>query len=212
MEHDFLSHKGGGGGRGVKKKHNGLGNVVVKDNVNMVSSVAKTSGLNDVNTPIVIMEKPLEPNMGSHLNDTKLKGDMTRKSVNFRTLVAPAENGADVAISLSSYARAIIELRADGELKDTIMVAMPKLAGEGFNLCTIRVRYEWKPPRCSSCKVFGHVLNEGFNLCTIRVVMKNPRQATRFVLVSPKGLKVTKGQRPFATGLRCSQRLGLMTA
>ncbi|GKE78273.1 hypothetical protein Tco_1544393, partial [Tanacetum coccineum] len=124
----------------------------------MVSSVAKTSDSNDVNTPTVIMEKPLEPNMGAHLNDTKLKGDMTRKSVNFRTLVALAENGADVAISLyntwskyglvksmlnssngSSYARAMIELRADVELKDTVVVAMPKLVGEGFNLCTIRV-------------------------------------------------------------------------
>ncbi|GKE57671.1 reverse transcriptase domain-containing protein [Tanacetum coccineum] len=45
----------------------------------------------------------------------------------------------------SSYARAMIELRADEELKDTIMAAMPKLVGEGFNMCTIRIEYEWKP-------------------------------------------------------------------
>ncbi|GJY47898.1 retrovirus-related pol polyprotein from transposon TNT 1-94 [Tanacetum coccineum] len=45
----------------------------------------------------------------------------------------------------SSYARAMIELRADEELKDTIMAAMPKLVGEGFNMCTIHVDYEWKP-------------------------------------------------------------------
>ncbi|GJR78678.1 FAR1-related sequence 5-like protein [Tanacetum coccineum] len=32
----------------------------------------------------------------------------------------------------SSYARVMIELQADVELKDTIMVAMPKLVGEGF--------------------------------------------------------------------------------
>ncbi|GJU39104.1 hypothetical protein Tco_1192061, partial [Tanacetum coccineum] len=43
----------------------------------------------------------------------------------------------------SSYARAMIELRADMELKDTIMVAMPKLVGEGFYTCTVRVEYEW---------------------------------------------------------------------
>ncbi|GKG35594.1 zinc knuckle CX2CX4HX4C containing protein, partial [Tanacetum coccineum] len=88
----------------------------------------------------------------------------------------------------SSYARAMIELRADEELKDTIMVAMPKLVGEGFNMCTIRVEYEWKPPRCSSCKVFGHVLNE----CPKKIVsdvvknLNNPRQATRGVPVGPK--------------------------
>ncbi|GJT10060.1 hypothetical protein Tco_0857102 [Tanacetum coccineum] len=40
----------------------------------------------------------------------------------------------------SSYARAMIELRADEELKDTIVVAMPKLIGEGFNMCTILVK------------------------------------------------------------------------
>nr|GEX06289.1 hypothetical protein [Tanacetum cinerariifolium] len=35
----------------------------------------------------------------------------------------------------SSYARALIKVRADVELKDNIMVAMPKLAGEGFYKC-----------------------------------------------------------------------------
>ncbi|GKG35405.1 hypothetical protein Tco_0440559, partial [Tanacetum coccineum] len=53
----------------------------------------------------------------------------------------------------SSNARALIELQADMDLKDTIVVAMPKLVGEGFYMCTIHVEYEWKPPKCSSCKV-----------------------------------------------------------
>ncbi|GKC13796.1 retrotransposon protein, putative, unclassified [Tanacetum coccineum] len=47
----------------------------------------------------------------------------------------------------SSYARAMIELQADVELKDTIMVAMPKLTEERFYTCTVRVEYEWKPSR-----------------------------------------------------------------
>ncbi|GKB93015.1 hypothetical protein Tco_0979152, partial [Tanacetum coccineum] len=47
----------------------------------------------------------------------------------------------------SSYASTLIEIRANAELKDTIVVAMPKLIGEGFCTCTIRVEYEWKPPR-----------------------------------------------------------------
>ncbi|GJV99139.1 hypothetical protein Tco_1554391, partial [Tanacetum coccineum] len=45
----------------------------------------------------------------------------------------------------SSYARALIEIQADVELKDTIVVAMHKLVGEGFYTCNIRVEYEWKP-------------------------------------------------------------------
>ncbi|GJX78454.1 retrotransposon protein, putative, ty1-copia subclass [Tanacetum coccineum] len=46
----------------------------------------------------------------------------------------------------SSYARAMTELRADIELKDTIVVAMPKITGEGFYTYTVCV-YKWKPPR-----------------------------------------------------------------
>ncbi|GKC97313.1 cytokinin dehydrogenase 3-like protein, partial [Tanacetum coccineum] len=81
----------------------------------------------------------------------------------------------------SSYARTMIDPRADDELKDSIVVAMPKLIGEGFNMCTIRVEYEWKPPKCSSCKVFGHVLNECLKKIVLDVVknLNNPMQACR---------------------------------
>ncbi|GJU42149.1 hypothetical protein Tco_1195106 [Tanacetum coccineum] len=36
------------------------------------------------------------------------------------------------------------------ELKDTIMVAIPKLVEEVFYTCTIRVEYEWKPHSSTS--------------------------------------------------------------
>ncbi|GKC30601.1 putative reverse transcriptase domain-containing protein [Tanacetum coccineum] len=60
----------------------------------------------------------------------------------------------------SSFVRPMIELRADVELKDTIMVDVQKLVGEGFSKCTIRVKYEWKPHGCSPCKVYNHVLDD----------------------------------------------------
>ncbi|GJV32722.1 zinc knuckle CX2CX4HX4C containing protein [Tanacetum coccineum] len=60
-------------------------------------------------------------------------------------------------------------------------------------MSTIRVEYEWTPPRCSSCKVFGHVLGE----CPKKIVsgvlknLKTPRQAVRGVQVgSNVGSKV----------------------
>ncbi|GJY76140.1 hypothetical protein Tco_0481256 [Tanacetum coccineum] len=59
-----------------------------------------------------------------------------------------------------SYARAMIELRADVELKDNIVVAMHKITDEGYYTCNIRVEYEWKPSRCACRKVFGHVQEE----------------------------------------------------
>ncbi|GJR01210.1 hypothetical protein Tco_0524194 [Tanacetum coccineum] len=57
----------------------------------------------------------------------------------------------------SSYARVMIELRADVELKDNIVMVMPNITREGHYTCNLRVEYEWKPPRYSSCKVFRHI-------------------------------------------------------
>ncbi|GKC39278.1 reverse transcriptase domain-containing protein [Tanacetum coccineum] len=48
----------------------------------------------------------------------------------------------------SSYARALIEVQADVDLKYNIVVAMPKIVREGFYMCNVRVEYEWKPSRC----------------------------------------------------------------
>ncbi|GJT77284.1 putative reverse transcriptase domain-containing protein [Tanacetum coccineum] len=88
-----------------------------------------------------------------------------------------------------SYARAMIEPRTDEELKDTIVVVMPKLVGEGFYMCTIRVEYEWKPPtKCLSCKVFGHFIDKCPKNIVSDVVknLKNPRQAVRGVQIGTK--------------------------
>ncbi|GJT50362.1 hypothetical protein Tco_0976519 [Tanacetum coccineum] len=60
----------------------------------------------------------------------------------------------------SSYARALIEVRADVELKDNIVVAMLKIVGKGFYTCNVHVEYEWKPYRYTCCKVFSHVQDE----------------------------------------------------
>nr|GEW46566.1 hypothetical protein [Tanacetum cinerariifolium] len=83
----------------------------------------------------------------------------------------------------------MIELQVDVELKDTIMVAMPKLVGEGFYMCTIRVEYEWKPLRCLSYKVFGHVIDECYKniISDVEKNLKNPKRFARGVHV---GLKV----------------------
>ncbi|GJV64109.1 hypothetical protein Tco_1474937 [Tanacetum coccineum] len=59
-----------------------------------------------------------------------------------------AQSGEDLKMAkLSSYARAMIELRADVELKDNIVAAMPKITREGYYTCNIHVEYERKPPR-----------------------------------------------------------------
>ncbi|GJR38524.1 putative reverse transcriptase domain-containing protein [Tanacetum coccineum] len=84
-----------------------------------------------------------------------------------------------------SYARAKIELRADVELKDNIVVVMPKITREGYYTCNIRVEYEWKPPSCSCCKVFGHVQEQCPKNIGTSVIM-NLKKASQ----TPKGISV----------------------
>ncbi|GJV99575.1 retrotransposon protein, putative, ty1-copia subclass [Tanacetum coccineum] len=98
----------------------------------------------------------------------------------------------------SSYARIMIELRADVELKDNIIVAMPKTIGEGHYICNVHVEYEWKPPRCASCKVFGHIHEEFPKNTGVgeKKTLEKPSQTSRGVLVGPKmGFKLQKEYR-----------------
>ncbi|GJU87836.1 hypothetical protein Tco_1295382 [Tanacetum coccineum] len=222
MEKGFLTAKGRWSGKGVKEKHSSVGDVrdtvlcyadsgpVTSTVKAMVKSSSDTLSNNNgnVNTSIVNMETPLELNKGDDVTSNANVEPTTSASllvfVSFTTLLK-----GDMSKKVSSYARAMIELQADAELKYTIIVVMPKIIGKGFYMCTIRVEYEWKPPRCSSCKiiayslkflrkiltfvhiiivrVFGHVLNE----CPKKIFsdvaknLNNPRQACRGVPVGP---------------------------
>nr|GEU34753.1 zinc knuckle CX2CX4HX4C [Tanacetum cinerariifolium] len=40
-----------------------------------------------------------------------------------------------------------------------LVVSILKFKGSGYTTETIRVEYEWKPPRCDECKIFGHLCN-----------------------------------------------------
>ncbi|XP_022003024.1 uncharacterized protein LOC110900443 [Helianthus annuus] len=56
----------------------------------------------------------------------------------------------------SSYARAMIEVSAESELKDYISLAIPKMDEDGYVMERVKVEYEWKPLRCATCCLFGH--------------------------------------------------------
>ncbi|GJW39768.1 hypothetical protein Tco_0065613 [Tanacetum coccineum] len=56
------------------------------------------------------------------------------------------------------YARALVEVCAEKELKKEVVMAIPNIEDEKqtHTLKTIQVDYEWKPPQCLECQVFGH--------------------------------------------------------
>nr|GEX07376.1 hypothetical protein [Tanacetum cinerariifolium] len=160
------------------------------------------------------------PGKSSYANVT---GKPSGKKVNVHTLFTPGGNGIDVVVSVdsiraiserfantaygfflgkkgrSSYARVIIELRADVELKDNIVVAMPKITREGHYTCNVHVEHEWKPPSYSSCKVFRHIHEEcpKNTGAAEKKTVKMPSQTSRGIPVGPKmGFKPHKEYRP----------------
>ncbi|GKC51394.1 zinc knuckle CX2CX4HX4C containing protein [Tanacetum coccineum] len=57
----------------------------------------------------------------------------------------------------SSFARCLIEINSEADLVDVVTIGIPSLTGDDFTKETIRVEYEWRPPRCDLCKIFSHV-------------------------------------------------------
>nr|GEV47905.1 zinc knuckle CX2CX4HX4C [Tanacetum cinerariifolium] len=60
----------------------------------------------------------------------------------------------------SSFARCLIELNSEADLVEAVTIGIPLLTGENFTKETIRIEYEWRPPSCDECKIFGHVYLE----------------------------------------------------
>ncbi|GKE14012.1 hypothetical protein Tco_1421589 [Tanacetum coccineum] len=51
----------------------------------------------------------------------------------------------------------IRHVNSEADLVDVVTIGIPSLTGDGFTKETICVEYEWRPPRCDICKIFGHV-------------------------------------------------------
>nr|GEU98281.1 retrovirus-related Pol polyprotein from transposon TNT 1-94 [Tanacetum cinerariifolium] len=51
-------------------------------------------------------------------------------------------------------------MNADDVLKESLTVGVPLINDLVFSIKTVRIEYEWKPPRCDTCKIFGHVYDQ----------------------------------------------------
>nr|GEU90229.1 hypothetical protein [Tanacetum cinerariifolium] len=64
------------------------------------------------------------------------------------------------------FARALIEVTTEKELKSQVTMAVPMVNGEGHSMAKMDVVYEWKPSMCDECLVFGHANEQ----CPRRVI------------------------------------------
>ncbi|GJW44645.1 hypothetical protein Tco_0073444 [Tanacetum coccineum] len=89
----------------------------------------------------------------------------------------------------SSYARALIEVSAEKELIESIVVAIPLGKDKGHSLATVKVEYEWQPPRCSTCCIFDHVTDQCPKIVK-EVTSKSAVDSEGFIEVKKKKNKV----------------------
>ncbi|GJS47217.1 beta-caryophyllene synthase [Tanacetum coccineum] len=125
-----------------------------------------------------------------HPDENLLKEDVSTIPVWVKLHGVPVTAFSDDGLSVIATKLVMIELRADVELKDNIVVAMPRIKGEDHYTCNVRVKYEWKPLRCSSCKIFRHIHEDCPKNSDAgeKKTMKKPSQTSRGVL---KGVEPT---------------------
>nr|GEX17812.1 hypothetical protein [Tanacetum cinerariifolium] len=87
----------------------------------------------------------------------------------------------------NSFARCLIKVNSEVDLMDVVTVGIPSLYEDGFTKETIRVDYEWWPPRCDICKICGHVHEH----CPKKVV--NPPIVTTYNVFTPTVEKTNDG-------------------
>ncbi|GJV89038.1 hypothetical protein Tco_1532976 [Tanacetum coccineum] len=170
-----LSKKGSRVWKGVKEKQVSIADKTVE--IGMHGNVTGEQVVKEKQSSLLIR--------GSTLAGNSPGGNRIEVVMSVESIRAISERFANTAYGfflgkrmaypgMSSYARVMIELRADVELKDTIVVAMPKLTREGF------IREE-----CPKNTGLGVAKN-----------LKKPCQAPKGVLVGPKvGFKPAKEYR-----------------
>ncbi|GKC50396.1 putative ribonuclease H-like domain-containing protein, partial [Tanacetum coccineum] len=137
-----------GGGEKKKKKKGNVGDdqPAVKGNIRR-EGTDLTKGVNPIATPMLTPTKVTSGN-----NDEVTIGNY-----------AKVDEVTEVANNIgngSSYARILIEIDTCNEFSDNLVMVMPNLKGNRYTKETIRVEYEWKPPCCSTCFIFGHSLDD----------------------------------------------------
>nr|GEU91122.1 zinc knuckle CX2CX4HX4C [Tanacetum cinerariifolium] len=77
------------------------------------------------------------------------------------------------AVRRSSFARCLIEINADDVLKERLTMGVLLIEGSGVSIKMVSIYYDWRPPQCDICKIFGHVHDQ----CPNKSVQYEPNAA-----------------------------------
>ncbi|GJV28713.1 retrotransposon protein, putative, ty1-copia subclass [Tanacetum coccineum] len=181
MEHGFLIQKGSGGGRDT--------------------SVGVASAVKEGVTPSVV-DMMVEMERLSSLEDTTVRGS-------FLPISRPVTTTAGIPYLVKLHGVPVTAFSKDGlsviatKLGTPLMIdsytfdmCMQSWGREDHYICNVHVEYEWKPPRCASCKIFGHIHEECLkNIGTgEKKTLKKPSQTSQATASSTGNKK--KGVEP----------------
>ncbi|PWA99322.1 ATPase, F1/V1/A1 complex, alpha/beta subunit, Zinc knuckle CX2CX4HX4C [Artemisia annua] len=113
------------------------------------ASATKNSGIYETNKLLFI--PPALNELGSSVGKPIIMDSMT---------AYVCKNG----VGRTEYARILVEIDAIKGLKETVELQYRDMNKNVKGTKTVKVAYDWKPPICTHCKVFGH----DFKGCTIR--------------------------------------------
>ncbi|GJZ88375.1 zinc knuckle CX2CX4HX4C containing protein [Tanacetum coccineum] len=119
--------------------------------------------------------------------DTRLlKEELTRIPIWVKLHDVPIQVFEEDGISqIATFIGKPVNLEAD--LVDVVTIGIPSLSGDDFTKETIHVEYKWRPPRCDTCKIFGHV----HDYCPKKVA--SPPIVATFNVVTPNVEKTNDG-------------------
>ncbi|GJX37807.1 sugar transport protein 13 [Tanacetum coccineum] len=104
----------------------------------------------------------------------------------------------------NTYARALIDISTEEELKESFVIAIPLSNGKGHTLATIDIKYEWTPSRCATCRVFDHVDDKCPKRPKVDVLTKDMDDG--FTMVMKKKAKAKQNQKTrHVEGVRLSK-------
>ncbi|GJZ98177.1 hypothetical protein Tco_0670630 [Tanacetum coccineum] len=113
---------------------------------------------NDVELNVSKMNVPKKLNFRSLVNDDKVDNSdivLPRAAIE-KVKNAYTSSMCSEAWGRINFARALIEVSSDSDLKKEVTMVVPNKDETDYTREVICVKYEWQPPRCVACKKFGH--------------------------------------------------------
>nr|GEW64889.1 hypothetical protein [Tanacetum cinerariifolium] len=154
---------------GVGKVHTQDGGVHKGNNGNDGATKQVYEVTNDGNPNETCLESIMKEAPSTYAN--KLSHTSLTKA-NPQKLDANVPNDVDFDIWLLLASVHEIEVDACNGFSNNLIIVVPNLEGPRYIKETIRVEYEWEPPRCGTCLIFGHSVDD---------CLKGPKQVVNRV-------------------------------